>query len=150
MGLTLSMGRLGKSPTSLNLAEGVCRESRSHWTKGSMCWRSWILGQGDLKQLGSRLARQCIMHSGRLFLANERVLRGPSASEHRRTSVPAPPRVSALSHMGFSHRRSVLKATYLGRCTVYLGTSAHRPYFGLSVHHFSALLFPASPSLFCR
>jgi hypothetical protein len=32
-----------------------------------------------------------------------------SASEHRRTSVPAPARVSALSHMGFSHRRSVVK-----------------------------------------
>jgi len=45
-------------------------------------------------------------------------LRGPSASEHRRTSVPAPARVSALSHIGFalshigfSHRRSVLKTT---------------------------------------
>jgi hypothetical protein len=26
------------------------------------------------------------------------ILRGPSASEHRRTSVPAPARVSALPH----------------------------------------------------
>src|SRR5271163_2530383 len=39
-------------------------------------------------------------------------LRGPSASEHRRTSVPAPARVSASSHMGFSHRRSVLRPLF--------------------------------------
>jgi hypothetical protein len=36
---------------------------------------------------------------------------GPSALEHRRTSVPAPATVSASSHMGFSRRRGVLKAT---------------------------------------
>jgi hypothetical protein len=47
----------------------------------------------------------CKMH------AYEGGLRGPSASDHRRTSVPAPATVSALSHMGFSHRRGVLKAT---------------------------------------
>jgi hypothetical protein len=60
-----------------------------------------------------------------------------SASEHRRsrTSVLALARVSALSymvsmlsHMGFSHRRSVC-----------LGISAHRPCFD-----------PVCPSLFCR
>jgi hypothetical protein len=39
------------------------------------------------------------------------ILRGPSASERRRTSVPAPATVSASSRMGFSHRRDVLKAT---------------------------------------
>jgi hypothetical protein len=39
--------------------------------------------------------------------------------------------VSVWSHMGFSHRRSA----------VCLGTSAHRPCFDLSVHHFSVDLF---------
>jgi len=40
------------------------------------------------------------------------ILRGPSTSEHRRTSVPAPARVSALSHIGFSHRRGVLRPPF--------------------------------------
>ena len=54
------------------------------------------------------------------------------------------------------------KGHYLGRCMVYLGTSAHRPCLDLSVYHLSvhhssvhliswpirlpALLFPASPT----
>jgi hypothetical protein len=38
------------------------------------------------------------------------ILRGSSASERRRTSVPAPATVSAPSYMGFSHRCDVLKA----------------------------------------
>jgi hypothetical protein len=62
------MGRLGKSPTSLNLAEGgLQRNLKSPDERLNVVWRSWILAQGDLKQLGSRLARQCIMHSGHLF-----------------------------------------------------------------------------------
>jgi hypothetical protein len=32
------------------------------------------------------------------------ILRGSSESEHRRTPVPSPARVSALSHIGFNHR----------------------------------------------
>src|SRR5271170_455282 len=40
-------------------------------------------------------------------------LRGPSASEHRRTSVPAPAKVSALSHMG------------LGVCCIWVSVSSH-------------------------
>jgi len=62
-----------------------------------------------------------------------KVLRGPSASEHRRTPVPAPARVSALSHMGFSHhRRSVLMPLFRTLHGL-LGYSAHRPCFDLSV-----------------
>jgi hypothetical protein len=34
-----------------------------------------------------------------------------ACQKHRRTPVPAPARVSALSYMGFSHCRSVLKTT---------------------------------------
>src|SRR5437763_17158988 len=73
-------------------------------------------------------------------------LRGPSASEHRRTSVSAPAMVSALSHIGYvvAYGFHVVaygfqsplwrpKCQYLGRCTVCLGTSAHRPCFDLSV-----------------
>jgi hypothetical protein len=44
---------------------------------------------------------RCTLIDARLW----RVLRGPSASEHRHTSVPAPGMGSALSHIGFSHRR---------------------------------------------
>src|SRR5271154_2340254 len=44
--------------------------------------------------------------------------------------------------MGFSHRRS----HYLGRCTVCLGTSAHRPCFDLSVCLQSVCLSPDSQS----
>jgi hypothetical protein len=67
-----------------------------------------------------------------------KVLRGPSASEHHRTSVPAPAKVSALSHMGFSHRRSVLRPLFrmLHGLLGYQG-------FDLSVYHLC-------PSLFCR
>jgi hypothetical protein len=39
-------------------------------------------------------------------------LRGPSASEHRRISVPAPARVSVSLHVGFSHRRDVLRPLF--------------------------------------
>jgi hypothetical protein len=35
-----------------------------------------------------------------IMVTYEGFLRGPSASEHRRTSVPSPARVSAFSHMG--------------------------------------------------
>jgi hypothetical protein len=35
--------------------------------------------------------------------------------------------VSVSSHMGFSHRRSVLRLLYIGRCTVCLDTRAHQP-----------------------
>src|ERR1700728_2504022 len=72
--------------------------------------------------------------------AYEGFLRGPSASEHRHTSVPAPATVSASSHMGFyvvaygfQSSPWCPKDYYLGRCTVCLGTSAHRPCFDLSV-----------------
>ena len=41
-----------------------------------------------------------------------KVFIGPSAPDHRRASVPAPARFSALSHMGFSQRHGVLKATF--------------------------------------
>jgi hypothetical protein len=40
------------------------------------------------------------------------VLRGPSASEHHHTSVPAPGKDSALSHMVFSRRRNVLRPLF--------------------------------------
>src|SRR5271154_5119137 len=69
-----------------------------------------------------------------------KVLRGPSASEHRRTSVLAPARFSASSHMGFCAVAYRFQSSpwcpkdhYLGHCTVCLGTSAHRPCFDLSV-----------------
>src|SRR5277367_5509990 len=72
--------------------------------------------------------------------------------------------VSVSLHMGFSHRRSVLRRLYRALHGP-LGTSAHRPVstclsvFNLSVYHFPidligwlirlpALLFPASPSSF--
>ena len=57
--------------------------------------------------------------------------------------------VSVLSHMGFSLRRSVLKATILGHCTVCLGIKAHRPCLDLSVYLQSVYLSPVCP-LFCR
>src|ERR1700726_4157708 len=50
-----------------------------------------------------------------------------------------------LSHMGCSHRCSVLKA-YLGRRTACLGTSAHRPCFDLSVCLHPVCLSPDSQS----
>src|SRR5580704_3761643 len=50
--------------------------------------------------------------------------------------------------MGFGQRRGVLK-DYLGRCTVCLGTSAHRPCFDLSVCLQPVCLSPVCPSLFC-
>src|SRR3954453_23442664 len=65
------------------------------------------------------------------------VLRGPSASEHRRTSISAPAMVSALWRP---------KGQYLGRCTVCLGTSAHRPCFDLSVCLQPVYLSPDSQS----
>lgn len=45
----------------------------------------------------------------RVCYATGGILRGPSASEHRCTSILALARVSALSHKGFSHRRGVLR-----------------------------------------
>jgi hypothetical protein len=55
-------------------------------------------------------------------------------------SVPAPAAVSASSHMGFyvvaygfQSSPWCPKGHYLGRCTVCLGTNAHRPCFDLSV-----------------
>jgi hypothetical protein len=92
-------------------------------------------------------------------------LRGPSASEHR-ASVPAPTRVSVLSHIGLSHRRGVLTPPFrmLHGLLEYQRSST---YFrlvclslDLSVYHFSvdpigrpmrlpALLFPpSSPPFF--
>jgi hypothetical protein len=80
-------------------------------------------------------------------------LRGPSASEHRRTFVPAPARVSALSHMGFSHRRSVLRPLFRTLHSL-LGYQRSSTLFDLSVClqppiRLPALLFPASPTS-CR
>src|SRR5436305_5296430 len=80
-----------------------------------------------------------------------RFLRGPSASEHRHTSVSAPARVSAWSHIGYVVAygfQSPLwrpKGQYLGRCTVCLGTSAHRPCFDLSVFNLSVHHLIANP-----
>ena len=79
-------------------------------------------------------------------------MRGPCAPEHRRTSVSAPAMVSALSHMGYVVAygfQSPLwrpKGQYLGRCTVCLGTSAHRPCFDLSVCLQPVCLSPDSQS----
>jgi hypothetical protein len=42
----------------------------------------------------------------------EGILRGPSTSEHRSTSVPAPAKVSAMLHLGFSHHCSVLRPVF--------------------------------------
>jgi hypothetical protein len=39
-------------------------------------------------------------------------LRGPSASEHRHTSVPAPARGLTSSRIGFSHRRGILRPLF--------------------------------------
>jgi len=47
----------------------------------------------------------CEMHAYEVYAhgvhAHDGFLRGPSASEHRRTSIPAPARFSASSHIGF-------------------------------------------------
>ena len=66
------------------------------------------------------------------------ILRGPSASEHCHTSVPAPAKVSALSHMGFSHSRGVLRPQY---------KTLHGP---LRYQRSSACFRPVCLSLFCR
>src|SRR2546423_5856015 len=62
-----------------------------------------------------------------------------SASVHRRTSVPAPARFSALSHMGFSLRRSVLRDT--ARSALASGridlVSTCLSIFNLSIYHLS-------------
>src|ERR1700733_4823107 len=51
---------------------------------------------------------------------------------------------------GFQTSPGCPKDYYLGRCTVCLGTSAHRPCFDLSVCFQSVCLLPVCPSLFCR
>jgi hypothetical protein len=43
------------------------------------------------------------------------IFRGPSALEHRHTSVPILARVSALSHIGFSQPRGVLRPSFRTR-----------------------------------
>src|ERR1700761_1736253 len=53
-----------------------------------------------------------------------------------------------LSHKGFQSPPGCPKDHYLGRCTVCLGTCAHRPCFDLSVCLLSTCLSPACPSLF--
>jgi len=85
--------------------------------------------------------------------ASEGFLRGPSASERRRTAVPAPATASASSHMGFYVVAYGFQSSpwcprdhYLGRCTVRLGTSAHRPCFDLSVCLQPVCLSPDSQS----
>jgi hypothetical protein len=66
----------------------------------------------------------------------EEYCEGPSASEHRLTSVLALAWVSALSHVGFSHRRGVLRPLFrmLHGLLRYQRSSAC---FDLSVYHFS-------------
>jgi hypothetical protein len=72
------------------------------------------------------------------------ISRGPSASEHRRISVPAPAMVSVLSHMRFSHRRSVLRPLFRTLHSL-LGYQRPSACFDLSV-----CLQPVCLSLFCR
>src|SRR5271156_1241837 len=87
----------------------------------------------------------------------EDVLRVPSASEYRHTSVPAPARFSASSHMGFCAVAYRFRSSswcpkdhYLGRRTACLGTSAHRPCFDLSVCLQPVCLSPDSQSDYLR
>jgi hypothetical protein len=51
---------------------------------------------------------------------------------------------------GFQPPPGCPKGHYLGRCTVCLGTRAHRPCFDLSVCLQPVCLSPVCPSLFCR
>ena len=57
---------------------------------------------------------------------------------------------SVLSHVGFSHRRSVPRPLFRTLHGLLLGTSAHRPCFDLSVYRLRlpALLFTTSPTSF--
>jgi hypothetical protein len=68
--------------------------------------------------------------------AYEGILRGPSASEHRRTYVPAPARVSASSYMGFSDRRGTLRPLFRTSHDL-LGYQRSPTCFDLSVYHLS-------------
>jgi hypothetical protein len=61
----------------------------------------------------------------------------------RQNTVPICPSSSysfGVVTYGFQSLPWCPKGHYLGRCTVCLGTSAHRPCFDPSVHHFSVHL----------
>jgi hypothetical protein len=64
--------------------------------------------------------------------------RGPSALERRCISVPASARASALSHIGFSHGRGVLRPLF---------RTLHSP---VGHQRSSACFRPVCLSLFCR
>jgi hypothetical protein len=75
-------------------------------------------------------------------------LRGPSASE-RRHICPSSSYGFGVVTYGFQSSPWCPKGHHLGRCTVCLGTSAHRPCFDPSACLQPVCLSPACPSLFC-